>query len=197
MGRKATKDIRGKKFGKLTVVGKSEKRSNGHVMWECLCECGDSTYVRKGNLLNRSTISCGCLKKNLYENPSFRNLAGQCFGRLTALEPTSKRQGGSVVWKCQCACGNVAYVSASSLKSGNTKSCGCTWKERGKDLSGMRFGRLTAVRPTDRREKKYVVWECRCDCGNIVFVRSGSLINGNTQSCGCLWTEAISLRKNR
>lgn len=197
MGGRPTEDIQGKKFGKLTVVQKSEKRSCGHILWECRCDCGNTTYVRKGNLINGSVRSCGCVKKNIYENPSFRNLSGQQFGRLTALEPTAKRQGGSVVWKCQCDCGDIAYVSASSLKSGNTKSCGCSWKERGKDLAGMRFGRLIAIRPTDQREKKYVVWECRCDCGKITYVRTGSLINGNTQSCGCLWTEAILSRKKK
>lgn len=195
MGRIVTEDIIGKRFGKLIVIRKSEKRSNGHVLWECLCDCGNTAYVRKGNLLNGATISCGCLRKNLYDNPSFRNLAGQRFGRLTALEPTDKRQGKSVVWKCRCDCGEITYVGSSSLKSGNTKSCGCSWKERGRDLTGMKFGRLTAIRATGKREKKYVVWECRCDCGNIVLVRSGSLINGNTQSCGCLWTDAISSRK--
>lgn len=188
---KEKEDIGGKKFGKLTVIRKSEKRSNGHVMWECLCECGNSTYVRKGNLLNGSTLSCGCMKKNLYENPTFRDLTGQKFGRLTAIRPTEERQGKSVVWECQCDCGELTYVGASSLKSGNTKSCGCSWKERGKDITGQRFGRLTAVRPTNKREKKYVVWECKCDCGNTVYIRSGSLRNGNTQSCGCLWAEAI------
>ena len=195
MGRKAAEDIIGKRFGKLTVICKSEKRSSGHVLWKCRCDCGNTAYVRKGNLINGSTVSCGCFKKNIYENPSFKNLAGQRFGRLTALEPTDKRQGGSVVWKCRCDCGNIVCVGASSLKSGNTKSCGCTWEERGKDLTGIRFGRLIAIRPTDRREKKYVIWECRCDCGNTAYVRSGSLRNGNTQSCGCLWKDAISYRK--
>lgn len=183
-------DIIGKKFGKLTVVRKSERRSCGHVLWECQCECGNTAYVRKGSLRSGLTLSCGCSKK-------VKDLTGQRFGRLTAHEPIAKRQGGNAVWKCKCECGNVVYVSASSLKSGNTKSCGCSWKERGKDLTGKRFGRLVALRPTDEREKKYVVWECQCDCGNKVHVRSGSLTNGNTQSCGCLRTEAITERKRR
>lgn len=37
----------------------------------------------------------------------------------------------------------------------------------GKDITGQRFGTLTALYPTDKRAKGgYVVWVCECDCGN-------------------------------
>ena len=29
------------------------------------------------------------------------------------------------------------------------------------------------------------MWECLCDCGNIVNVAGSALKNGNTKSCGC------------
>lgn len=53
-----------------------------------------------------------------------------------------------------------------------------------RDLSGEKFGRLTAL--------KYVggsKWECRCDCGNITAVKTCNLSNGHTKSCGCLSKE--------
>ena len=34
--------------------------------------------------------------------------------------------------------------------------------------TGKRFGRLTALEPTTERENGYIVWLCRCSCGNIV-----------------------------
>ena len=34
------------------------------------------------------------------------------------------------------------------------------------DITGMRFGRLIAIRPTSERKNRSVVWECRCNCGN-------------------------------
>lgn len=38
----------------------------------------------------------------------------------------------------------------------------------GKDLTGQRFDALTVLYPTDKRTSGgYVVWVCRCDCGNI------------------------------
>ena len=58
-----------------------------------------------------------------------------------------------------------------------------------KDLTGQRFGRLTAIRPTEQREGTNVIWECACDCGSITYVSSSKLGSGHTQSCGCLQKE--------
>ena len=60
-----------------------------------------------------------------------------------------------------------------------------------KDLTGQRFGRLVAVRATDERRNNKVIWECKCDCGNVVNVKSTLLTNGNTSSCGCLYKEKL------
>ena len=60
-----------------------------------------------------------------------RNIAGQQFGRLTALHPTHKRTtGGSVIWHCLCACGNEAEVSYNELCYTDKQSCGCLRRER-------------------------------------------------------------------
>lgn len=57
-------------------------------------------------------------------------IEGQRFGKLIAIRPTAERIGSSVVWECICDCGNTICVARSSLKSGNTKSCGCLRKEK-------------------------------------------------------------------
>ena len=45
------------------------------------------------------------------------------------------------------------------------------------DISGQRFGRLTALYPTDRRDSHGVVyWVCRCDCGNQTEVPASNLV---------------------
>lgn len=54
------------------------------------------------------------------------------------------------------------------------------------DLTGQRFGRLTAIEPTEKRMRTQVVWRCVCDCGAEAFVASSYLIKGETRSCGCL-----------
>lgn len=53
------------------------------------------------------------------------------------------------------------------------------------DLTGQRFGKLTAERYVPNT-KKGSYWLCRCDCGNTVIVLAGNLKRGNTKSCGCL-----------
>lgn len=56
----------------------------------------------------------------------FIDLTGQKFGRLTVLYRGEKvKSGQSVKWYCKCDCGNYCWVDSGSLKSGNTKSCGC------------------------------------------------------------------------
>lgn len=59
------------------------------------------------------------------------DLTGRRFGRLMAIEPTERRSGGSVVWRCECDCGNVCFARSSDLVSKNTKSCGCLRREAG------------------------------------------------------------------
>ena len=52
----------------------------------------------------------------------------------------------------------------------------------------MTFGRLTTISPTfiSRKGVRYSAWLCRCSCGNQLIVKSSSLLNGNTKSCGCI-----------
>lgn len=52
------------------------------------------------------------------------------------------------------------------------------------DLSGCRFGRLSAIERQGSRRNN-ALWLCRCDCGNELHVISGHLRSGHTQSCGC------------
>lgn len=54
------------------------------------------------------------------------------------------------------------------------------------DHAGVRFGKLTAVETAGRNALKKVLWRCFCDCGNETIVPSGSLVTGNTTSCGCI-----------
>lgn len=55
-----------------------------------------------------------------------------------------------------------------------------------KNISGQKFGRLTALYRLHNYHKKGVYWLCFCECGNLSEVYSGHLRNGHTKSCGCL-----------
>lgn len=60
-----------------------------------------------------------------------------------------------------------------------------------KDLTNQRFDRLIALKPTDERRNRSIVWYCICDCGNECFVSSINLQSNNTKSCGCLNIDKI------
>ena len=55
---------------------------------------------------------------------SFKDLTGQRFGRLVAVERVGSRNTFAL-WKCKCDCGNEAEVVSTYLINGDTKSCGC------------------------------------------------------------------------
>ena len=55
-----------------------------------------------------------------------------------------------------------------------------------RNLAGMRFGKLVALRPSPTRKDGYVEWFCKCDCGGDKLVTVGALTGGNVRSCGCL-----------
>lgn len=70
-----------------------------------------------------------------------------------------------------------------------------------KDITNKKFGRLTAIRRTDKRENitGSIIWECKCECGNVIYVAANALQAGNTTSCGCYKKEVTSrnLKKAR
>lgn len=60
---------------------------------------------------------------------------------------------------------------------------------RGKDITGVKCGRLTPLYPTNERCSKSIVWLCQCDCGKKIKVRADKLNPKSpysTKSCGCL-----------
>lgn len=175
------KDLTEKRFGRLQVIRKTDQRKNRNVVWECRCDCGELVFVPSVDLTAGRKRSCGCMRNE------FVDLTGRRFGKLEALRPTEERKNSRVVWECRCDCGNTVRVSSLNLLQGYTQSCGCLYREtKCVDLTGKRYGRLVAIRPTEERRNGYVVWECQCDCGGIIRVRSSSLLQGNTQSCGCI-----------
>lgn len=69
------------------------------------------------------------------------DLTGQRFGRLLVLKRHGANDGnGKPMWLCKCNCGAEIAVSGWSLKSGNTKSCGCLKLEHPSRLSHGAWG---------------------------------------------------------
>lgn len=55
-----------------------------------------------------------------------------------------------------------------------------------RDLTGMKFGRLTVVEIAGRDKYKKIMYKCVCECGGEKIVLGRSLLNGMCKSCGCL-----------
>ena len=63
--------------------------------------------------------------------------------------------------------------------------------KKGSDLSGRRFGLLTALYPTERRDSGgTVMWYCACDCGGEIYASRERLLAQKIKSCGCLLKKA-------
>lgn len=121
-------NLTGKRFGSLTVIKKANKKDkNGHLYWDCQCDCGNCVTILGTNLTQGYTKSCGCLHSEIISKLTFQDLTGQKFSKLTVIERAKEKEknSGIVVFKCLCECGTICYVRASSLKNGTTKSCGC------------------------------------------------------------------------
>lgn len=89
-------------------------------------------------------------------------------------------------WNCKCDCGNKFVVLGSSLKSGNTKSCGCLKQisKKKHNLIGQRFGMLVVVSESAKKSNQ-IHWNCKCDCGNETVVAGNNLKSKQTKTCGC------------
>ena len=79
-----------------------------------------------------------------------KDISGNRYGRLVAVEYAGKNRQGKSIWKCKCDCGNEKNITASDLSSGRVNSCGClrkevTAKKNFKDLTGKTFGKLKVI----------------------------------------------------
>lgn len=54
------RDLTGQVFGKLTALRPTDERRGSSVVWECACECGNTTLVASTCLVKGDTTSCGC-----------------------------------------------------------------------------------------------------------------------------------------
>ena len=114
-------DITGMRSGRLVAVRPTEQRRRSSRLWLCKCDCGQEILAEPYKIRNKVIASCGCLRTE----KKIKDITGQRFGRLVALERLNKKRGSSFMWRCQCDCGKVVETSANSLLSGNTRSCGC------------------------------------------------------------------------
>lgn len=151
-------DLTGQRFGKLTVLSKTEARTDqGSVVWLCQCDCGKQKEVSARRLTRGKVCSCGCLS-----DPPPKDYIGKRFGRLTVMEyggriyrHTENSRATVNLWKCRCDCGKEVTVAQPELQNGDTQSCGCLLKERAREalrlIDGTSVTILESVKKGPRR----------------------------------------------
>lgn len=190
-GPKNNKDISGVRFGRLTALELVYKKPR--YWWKCICDCGNEKYATLYQLETGNTKSCGCYKKD------FKNsiIAGSKYYRWKPLFKTGNTDSsGSVYWMCECECGVYKEISAATLKSGQSKSCGCLHKEILKErlmkkrserlLSriGDKVNEFTILKIIEERTGYKTIFLCECSCGKKVELKEEQLYENTRQSCG-------------
>lgn len=114
--------------------------------------------------------------------------SGKRVGHLTVGTRVASDKQNNAQWSCKCDCGDEVVVRGSFLKRQLycSRSCHLLINNIRVDITGQRFGRLTAVRflAVDRWRKAR--WSFVCDCGNKIETTADEVLNGNTRSCKCI-----------
>jgi len=135
-----TIDYTGQKYGMLTVVRPTPKRRvNRSIMWECICDCGETVERDPNSIAYNITQgmipNCGCLKR-LPEGEASRN---NC---LRAYKKDAKKRG--LEWELTkdeafvLFSGNCHYCDAQSTN--NSKGVNGDYKYNGIDRLNSNVG---------------------------------------------------------
>lgn len=184
----------GQKYGINNDILYLEKLEDGEGLF--LCPDCKQTFIwpRKGIRRKKACTQCSY-------NRLLKVHAGDVFGRLTVLEVLPEKDKDNrrlCLVQCSCEDKTILKVSTHHLLSGNTKSCGCLQREwviaKNKagslNITGQKYGLLTAVKDTGISSSNGHIWLFDCDCGNKnIPIRLGDVrrqTRVGTLSCGCL-----------
>jgi hypothetical protein len=103
-------------------------------------------------------------------------MIGKQFGRLTPVEVIGTKRI-HLVYRCVCECGNEVEVLGNSLRSGNTKSCGCI---RRPNLVGMENDHGVVVSKVRNQ-----MWEMSCKHCGETHVQNQREIRRNSHPMSC------------
>ena len=85
-------DLRGQKFGKLTVLRENGRDKHNNVLWLCRCECGNEVTVLGSSLRNEHTTSCGCYHRE--RTAEVHTTHGMCKTHLYSVWKAMLRRAG-------------------------------------------------------------------------------------------------------
>ena len=116
-----------------------------------------------------------------------------CYTVIGVDKPQIKLSGQrKKMYICQCQCGNIRSVDAYKVTHCNYQHCNqCKHKlfPTKTNMIGKTFHHLTVIERAPNKIQPNgshkIMYQCRCDCGNIITVSSSHLKSGHTTSCGC------------
>lgn len=163
-GDKKAKDWTGYRFGRLTATKRDESKMVGkrkNSFWICRCDCGNIISRSTRNLLSGNVKSCGCIISEKSE---------------LAKKNKEKRKKEQELIRYQNS------VEREQIKIDKINKIREKIKqEEIANLSfiGKKFDLLTVI-----EYNKSTGFICKCDCGNIICIKSKSLLSIR-KSCGC------------
>jgi hypothetical protein len=158
--------IIGSKYGKLTIM-EEVGSINKMIYVKVQCDCGTIKNIKVSHLRNGYTVSCGCYQRETATNNK-KNYEEK-YGRLRIIEEVDRLNPKNRRVLVECDCGKRFEIDLYSLKSGNSKSCGCYKSQRtieNKTIHGdsQRIGKDV--------EREYIAWKAmkqRCYNSNTKF----------------------------
>lgn len=100
--------------------------------------------------------------------PAALDIAGQKFGRLTAIARIGSTRHGKALWSFLCECGRVAACTGSEVKQGKVVSCGCRLAEVGPENARKAADKIAASKTKHGHSlakgtkylPEYGIWKC-------------------------------------
>lgn len=126
---KHRKDYSGKRFGNLTLMNPIYGEKYG-TKYRCICDCGNIITVYLSALINGQSQcqKCKGKKSSLNNRKDYTGLFSK-YG-IKYLYPLYSKEH-CWYWRCECGiCGKEFNANATSVWTGNTKSCGCIKSSR-------------------------------------------------------------------
>ena len=172
----------GEKIGEWTILRRCDDNPQKYVLQ---CSCGTIAEKYLSNLRRGYSLDCGGPAHK--QRKAGRKLGsveydttGMKFNHWTVLEEVG---GGKIKVQCDCPNKTTGIRYKKAIISGESKSCGCASVPYKTDLIGKRFGNWVVIGSAGNG-----MCLCQCNCANhtLGVVSRANLINGKSQSCGCL-----------
>lgn len=123
MRKKDPTEYIGQKHNKLSIISIVGKDKKKQILVKCLCDCGQYKDIAATLVVRGAIKSCGnCRHKYI----------GKSFGQLKIID-IDKDKHNDIIYKAECNCGNIVFVTKRQLIQQNQKQCRiCYYKTRTK-----------------------------------------------------------------